>query len=231
MCEGSEAGSGLVHIKRGTRTTLGTNHLTYHTMPEHEHPGLCFTQPEVGNHTEGDFDPFDLPLNSSAKGTADMLRLCLQGQVILIRAMEMEYTLYRQQVNCLLGRVRTGEMPVAIQDNVNGGGQTDESGGGQRPLVERIGLSEHQPPSHRADDIGGIDVAGRQLTAVDVRPTGFHPRFLPLRLNSQKGGGGPRFSRPQDWTDAIRKNPAMRPRGIRRWGTHLIHLGDLHIYI
>ena len=140
-----------------------------------------------------------------------MLRLRLQGQVILNRAMEMEYTLYRQQVNRLLGRVHTGETPVAVQDDVNGGGQTDESGGGQRPLVERIGLLEHQPPSHRADDIGGIDVAGRQPTAVDVRPTGFHPQFLPLGPNSQKGGGGPRFSRPQDWTDAIRKNPAMRP--------------------
>ena len=137
-------------------------------MPEHEHPGLRFTQPEVGDHTEGDFDPLDLPLNSSAEGAADVLRLRLQGQVILNRAMEMEYTLYRQQVNRLLGRVRTGETPVAVQDDVNGGGQTDESGGGQRPLVERIGLSEHQPPSHRADDIGGIDVAGRQLTAVDV---------------------------------------------------------------
>ena len=180
-------------------------------MPEHEHPGLRFTQPEVGNHTEGDFDPFYLPLNSSAEGAADVLCLRLQGQVILNRAMEMEYTLYRQQVNRLLGRVRTGETPVAIQDDVNGGGQTDESGGGQQPLVERIGLSEHQPPSHRADSVGGIDVAGRQPTAVDVRLTGFHPRFLPLRLKSQKGGGGPWFSRPQDWTDTIHKNPAMRP--------------------
>ena len=65
-----------------------------------------------------------------------------------------------------------------------------------------------------------------------VRPLGVHSRFLPLGTHFQEGGtGGPPFSRPQDWPDAIRKNPSMRPRGVRRWDTHTVNLNDLHVYV
>ena len=43
--------------------------------------------------------------------------------------------------------------------------------------------------------------------------------------------GGPIFSRPQDWPDAIRENPSTRPHGIRRWGSQPVNLDDLHVYL
>ena len=67
---------------------------------------------------------------------------------------------------------------------------------------------------------------------VSVQPVGIHPRFLPLGNNFQEGGtGGPMFSQPLDWAEAIRRNPSVRPRGVRRWGTHTVNLDDLHIHV
>ena len=180
--------------------------------------------------SEGGTNPFVTQNSSSpgsADGTAEVLRLRLQAQELLNRALEVENTTLRGEVDRLRERAQARDLLV--------GNQLHQRPVERCPLVERIDLAGRYPPPGRT--VGG---RGRMLPAragpsllptVAVRPVDVHPRFLPLGENFQEGGtGGPAFSQPQDWPEAIDQNPSARPRGVRRWGTHPINLDDLHVY-
>lgn len=105
-----------------------------------------------------------------------------------------------------------------------------------RPLADRIGWERRQSlPRMAVDHRGGATAARTEAIrppTVTVSPVDIHPRFLPLGDHFQAGGtGSPMFSHPQDWPEAIRENASLRPRGVRRWGAHLVNLDDLHVYV
>jgi len=163
----------------------------------------------------------------STDGTAEVLRLRLQGQELLTRALEVENTALRGEVDRLRECIRIRGPLV--------GSQLDRHPVGQRSLAERIDWTEQHSPPNRM--VGG---RGRVFNprpvpllhpTVAVQPLDIHPRFLPLGENFQEGGtGGPRFSRPQEWPDAVDRNASVRPRGVRRWGAHPVNLDGLHVY-
>ena len=122
-----------------------------------------------------------------------------------------------------------GEHPVAVPPYPGNTGRS-------RSLAERIDDAPRQTPLRIVTDDHGRVVTIRENSSlpptVVVRPVDIHPRFLPLGSHFQEGGtGGPLFSRPQDWPEAIRKNPAIRPCGIRQWGSQPVNLDDLHVYL
>ena len=179
-------------------------------MSQRGRPRPQLSRPTLGGGGDNPFDDFTRVIPGNADDAANVLRLRLRGQAFLSRALELENQLLR----------RAGGPDL----------------GGRRPLANRIDWSSHQPPAHTVvHGRGEVVIAEPGLVlppVVVVQPVGVHPRFLPLGANFQEGGtGGPLFTRPQDWPDAIRKNPSMRPRGVRQWGTHLVNLDDLHVYI
>ena len=178
---------------------------------------------------EGGANPFTTRTSSSpgsAGSATEVLRLRLQAQELLTRALEVENSTLRGEVVRLQGRIQARDPPI--------GDRFVRRQPEQRPLAERIDLAVPQPPPVRIVSGRGraFPRAGPPLPpTVAVRPVDIHPRFLPLGENFQEGGtGGPAFSRPQDWPDAIYRNPSARPRGVRRWGTHPVNLDDLHVY-
>ena len=162
-----------------------------------------------------------------ADSTAEVLRLRLQGQELLTRALEVENATLHSEVNRLRECIQARNSLVRDQ--------LDRHPPRQRPLSERIDPAGPQPLPNRV-----VSGRGRPFTprtgpplppTVAVRPLDIHPRFLPLGENFQEGGtGGPRFSQPQEWPDAIANNPSARPRGVRHWGSHPVNLDDLHIH-
>lgn len=105
-----------------------------------------------------------------------------------------------------------------------------------RSLAERIEGALQESPARTAGDNRGRTVMAREDVplppTVAVHPVDIHPRFLPLGNHFQEGGtGGPMFSRPQDWPDAVHENPSIRPRGVRRWGSQPVSLDDLNVYL
>ena len=199
-------------------------------MPQREHAEPHDLRIQASGF-EGGANPFATPnyyLIGNADSTAEILRLRLQGQTLLGRALEMENTRLREENGRLVERFWRQTLP--------GGTHMDQASYGRRPLAERIDsagrsdlphyvVNEHSPaPPAQVNPL--------RPPTVTVQPVGIHPRFLPLGKNFQEGGtGGPMFSRPQDWPDAIRQNPSMRPRGVRRWGTHTVNLDDLHVHV
>ena len=175
------------------------------------------------------------PSLDSAEGTSDqVLRLRLEGQVLFSRALEMENFMFQGELNRLRERLRINNPPTGDQ-LVD---PTPYPGGAHRtrPLADRIDRTERQPPSHTTTDDRGRAVAAREDRSlpptVVIQPVDIHLRFLPLGTHFQEGGmGGPMFTRPQDWPDAIHENPSVRPRGVRRWGSRLVSLDDLHVYV
>lgn len=163
----------------------------------------------------------------SADGAAEVLRLCLEGQLWLSRALEVENQLFRDEVDRLRGsRTRT---PLV-------GDRIDSVPLRQRSLAERLGGAERWLSLYSTvDGRGQARLAGASAAlppTVAILPVDIHPRFLPLGNHFQRGGtGGPMFSKPEDWPDAIHQNPSMRPRGIRRWGAQPVNLDDLHVYV
>ena len=182
---------------------------------------------DIRNNTgsfEGGANPFYYP--DGADDTAEILHLRLQGQVLLGRALEMENSLFRDEVNRLREQVHFRGPPV--------GTLTSRTSFGRRPLAERIDWAERQapPPYTFGGRERGPRVDPLLPPTVTIRPVDIHPRFLPLGNNFQEGGtGGPMFSRPEDWPDAIHQNPSARPRGVRRWGSHVVNLDDLHVHV
>ena len=171
----------------------------------------------------------------SADGTTDqVLRLCLQGQVFLGRALEMENLMYQGEINDLRERIaQCGQLnegqSIAVPPHP---GSTTWS----RSLAERIKGALQESPTRTAGDNHGRTVMAREdiplPPTVAVHPVDIHPRFLPLGNHFQEGGtGGPIFSRPQDWPDAVHENPSIRPRGVRRWGSQPVSLDDLNVYL
>jgi len=203
-----------------------THHLRFHPMAWREQ----FDSRNIyrARRHEGGDNPFvgrnHLPPGSMDNAT-EVLHLRLQGQLLLSRALEMENLLYRDEVNRLQDRVH-GRVPLV-------GNRSDLAP--QRSLTERIDWAEHSPPPRGTDgrERSRAVRAGTALPpTVTVQPVDVHPRFLPLGTNFQEGGtGGPMFSRPQDWPDAIHRNPSMRPRGVRCWGSHLVNIDDLHVHV
>ena len=169
--------------------------------------------------------PSSLP--GSTDSAAEVLQLRLQAQGLLNRALEVENTTLRDELDHLRRHIQTQDPPV--------GDQPVRHQLAQRPLAERIGLTGQYPPP-----VLIVSGRGRPFTpragplvqpTITAQSAGVHPRFLPLGENFQEGGtGGPAFSRPQEWPDAINRNPSARPRGIRRWGHHPVNLDDLHVY-
>ena len=171
----------------------------------------------------------------SADGTTDqVLRLRLQGQVFLGRALEMENLMYQGEINDLRERIAQCGQPnegqsIAAPPHP---GSTTRS----RSLAERIEGALQESPARTAGDNRGRTVMAREDVplppTVAVHPVDIHPRFLPLGNHFQEGGtGGPMFSRPQDWPDAVHENPSIRPRGVRRWGSQPVSLDDLNVYL
>ena len=179
---------------------------------------------------EGGANPFSgqnhLPA-SGAGNTVEVLNLRLQGQILLGRALEVENQQYRDELHRLQERVQTQSPPVAAQPS--------QALTNRRSLAERIDGAERQAPPHAVTH-GRVSAFGARLQAslppaVVVRPVDIHPRFLPLGDNFQEGGtGGPMFTRPLDWPNAIQTNPSARPRGIRLWGSQPANLDDLYVY-
>ena len=170
-------------------------------------------------HTQDTFSP------GSTDSATDVLRLHLQGQLLLGRALALENQMFRGEVDRLREQVQFGALPA--------GHQVGGSTGGQRSLADRIDWSGHQPAGHHtvSDDHGGVVTPPVVPTPVGPRPVGIHSRFLPLGANFQEGGtGGPMFSRLQDWPGTIHRNSSVRPHGVRQWGTHLVNFDDLHVY-
>ena len=140
----------------------------------------------------------------------------------------------QEELNDLRERVRRDnqpneEHPVVVPPY-------PENTGRSRSLAERIDSAPRQTPSYVIVDDHGRRVTIREDPSlpptVVVHPVDIHPRFLPLGSHFQEGGtGGPMFSRPQDWPEAIHENLATRPRGIRRWGSQPVNLDDLHVYL
>ena len=179
---------------------------------------------------EGGANPFgrDDFLTGSTDGAAEVLRLRLQGQILLSRALELENRLFREEVGRLRERT-SSQGPLA-------GARPDGVAAGRQPLMERIDFSGRRPPARPAiDGRGGgfpVRVVATRPPTVVAQPVGIHARFLPLGSNFQEGGtGSPMFTRPEDWPDAIRKNATARPRGIRQWGSHPVNLDDLNVYV
>ena len=174
------------------------------------------------------------PIESAGSTTDQVLRLRLQSQVFLSRALELEKFMAQEELNDLRERVRRDnqpneEHPVVVPPY-------PENTGRSRSLAERIDSAPRQTPSYVIVDDHGRRVTIREDPSlpptVVVHPVDIHPRFLPLGSHFQEGGtGGPMFSRPQDWPEAIHENPATRPRGIRRWGSQPVNLDDLHVYL
>jgi len=163
----------------------------------------------------------------STDSATEVLRLRLQGQELLTRALEVENTTLRSEVDRLRECIQARG---SLVEN-----QLDQRSLERRPLAERITWTEQQPLRGRM--IGGRGrgffprIGPLPPATVAVQPLDIHPRFLPLGVNFQEGGtGGPRFSRPQEWPDAIDGNPSARPRGVRRWGSHPVNLDDLHVH-
>ena len=176
---------------------------------------------------EGGANPFSgqtFTPAGSAGSAAEVLNLRLQGQILLSRALEMENRQYRDKIYHLQERVHAQGPPIVTQPN-----QAPTS---QRPLAEQI--EQRAPPQvivHERDPAFTARVRALLPPAVVVQPVDIHPRFLPLGDNFQEGGtGGPMFTRPLDWPDAIQANPSVRPRGIRLWGSQLVNLDDLYAY-
>ena len=142
--------------------------------------------------------------------------------------------MYQGEINDLRERIRT-------QDHLGGGHPTaapphPSNAPRSQPLADQVDRVQHQAPSHLAiNDLSrAVTIRGDPSIppTVVVHPIDIHPRFLPLGSHFQEGGtGGPMFSRPQDWSNAILENPSVRPRGIRRWGAQRVNLDDLHVYL
>ena len=175
------------------------------------------------------------PTIESTDSTIDQaLRLRLQGQALISQALEMENLRFQKEINDLRERMRgndqpNGDYPVAASPY---SGTTGRS----RSLAERIDGASQLPSPRIAAYDRGRTFTSREDPAlpptVMVHPIDIHPRFLPLGSHFQEGGtGGPMFSRPQDWPDAVRENPSIRPRGIRQWGSQPVNLDDLHVYL
>ena len=173
-------------------------------------PRPQLSHPTLGRGGDNPFNDFTRVIFGNVDDAANVLCLCLQGQAFLSRALELE----NQLLHCAGG----------------------PDLGSQHPLVNRIDWSSYQPPVHTVVHGHGEVVAVKPSLVlplvVAVQPVGVHLHFLPLGANFQEGGtGGPLFTRPQDWPDAIQKNPSMRSHRVRQWGTHLVNLDDLHVYI
>jgi hypothetical protein len=146
----------------------------------------------------------------------------------------MENLMFQGEINDLRERMRTHDRPdgghtIAAPPHPSGANRL-------RSLVDRIDGTQRRPPSRTATDDRSRVAINREDPSlpptVVVCPIDIHPRFLPLGTHFQEGGmGGPAFTRPQDWADAIRENPSVRPRGIRRWGLQPVNLDDLHVYL
>ena len=157
------------------------------------------------------------------------IRLRLQSQIYLNRALEMENSLVREELNHLRGRFRAQTPPaedwIAIGVRPTGHG---------RPLADRIDSGDHQPPPHHLDRDRAVTFGRQQPRppTVTVQPTGIHPRFLPLGTHFQEGGtGAPRFSELADWPDAILASSSIRPCGVRMYGSQIVNLDDLKAYL
>ena len=220
-------------MKSGCGTTPPPTH-TFTKMSYHGRPSQCgfYRTPRDRNGFPGrGATPFTQPLLESADSTNDqVLRLRLQSQVLLGRALEMENRRFQEEITNLRECMRNNNQPD--------GGVTPHPNGTHRSrsLADRIDGGQHQSPPHVVSNDRGRATITREDPSlpptVVVRPVDIHPRFLPLGSHFQEGGtGGPMFSRPQDWSDAIHENPAVRPRGIRRWGSQLVNLDDLHVYL
>ncbi|KAF9781500.1 hypothetical protein BJ322DRAFT_1111423 [Thelephora terrestris] len=179
--------------------------------------------------------PFTQPAFESADSTTDQaLRLRLQGQVLIGRALEMENLMFQGEINDLRERMAQYVQPDEGQPIAEPLHPGDSSR--PRSLAERIEGAPRRSPTRAAGDNRGRTVIFREGVplppTVAVRPIDIHPRFLPLGNNFQEGGtGGPMFSRPQDWPDAVRENPSIRPRGVRQWGSQPVSLDDLNVYL
>jgi len=180
---------------------------------------------------EGGTDPFltqDHSSPGSAVSATEVLHLRLQAHVLLNRASELENMTLRGEIDRLRELTRTRGLMV--------GDQVNQQPVDRRPLAERIAQVEPLPPPGRTGTGRGRasnSRAGPPLPpTVTVQPVDIHSRFLPLGEIFQEGGtGGLPFSRPQDWPEAIHRNPSARPRGVRHWGTHPVNLDDLHVYV
>jgi hypothetical protein len=223
-----DGGGAVVYKRRGVRG--GNAHLPRPCiMFQRGRSGPLNISPD-SDGVGGGANPFDHDdlLTGSADGAAEVLRLCLQGQVLLGRALELENRLFREEVGCLWERTSS--------QGLLAGARRDEGAAGRQPLVERIDFTGRRPPARPAFDSRYSGVPNRVTTTrsitVAVQPVGVHSRFLPLGSNFQEGGmGGPMFTQPEDWPDTVRKNIVARPRGVRQWGSHPVNLDDLHIYV
>ena len=137
----------------------------------------------------------------------------------------MENQQYRDKIYHLQECVHAQGPPIVTQPN--------QAPNSQHPLAKWI--EQRALPSvivHERDPAFTARFRVSLPPAVVVQPVDIHPRFLPLRDNFQEGGtGGPMFTRPLDWPDAIQANPSVRPRRIRLWGSQLINLDDLYAYM
>lgn len=198
-------------------------------MSQHDHSGPLFTYAGDIGRTVVPFLGQAFHPTSGADDAADVLRLRLQAQVLVSRALEVENSTFRREVARLQAQVRA-RGPPPVGDRFGG------AVGARRPLTERLG--PQLSPRHRGvtDGRGGAVATGHVTPsvplAVVVDPAGFHSRFLPLAAGFQPGGAGsPMFSRPQDWPEEIRKNPMARPCGVRRWNDQPVCLDDLYVYL
>jgi len=210
---------------------------TLHIMSHRGRPRPPRTQPN-SDDLNGGANPYrgrnHPPAGRTDSPTDQILRLRLESQGLLSRALEMENSMLLGEIRHLRERARSNASPGAGRPQ----DQPPDLGRSPQPqsLAERIDWVRNQPPPHAVvDHRSGMVTFRTDATrppTVDVRPVGIHPRFLPLGDHFQEGGtGSPLFSRPQDWSNAIDENPSVRPRRVRRWGTHSVNLDDLHIYV
>lgn len=130
-------------------------------------------------------------LIESVDSTTDQaLRLHLQGQVLLSRALEMENSRAQEEINDLREQVRhdnqpNGEHPVVVPPYPGNTGQPQS-------LAERIDSVPRQTPLCIVADDRGRTVTIRENSSlpptVVVHPVNIHPCFLPLRSHFKKGG-------------------------------------------
>lgn len=185
---------------------------------------------------EGSATPFQddsgHPDTGGAEATTDkILRLRLEGQVLISQALEMENRMMQDELAQLQEQSharRPAEDWVTFE--IPRLSHTEPA----RPLAERIDWTQSRPPPHCVTNTQGRVITIRQDRStpptVITQPDDIHPHFLPLGTRFQEGGtGNPVFSRIQDWPDAIHQNPSVRPCGVRKWGNRLVNVDDLAI--
>lgn len=180
-------------------------------------------------------------MSSAESTTNQILQVRLQARDLLGQALEMENSVLQAEVQRLQEHLAAAPRsyglsePPQTQAALPNRTSLVERNRQVRPLTERLDWADtrSQPRNivSRRREVANRTARTRPSTVV-INPVGFHSRFLPLGDHFQEGGtGSPLFSQPQDWPDAISKNPSLRPCGVRYWGTQPVNLNDLHVYL